>query len=77
MSVISKFFYHAGVPAYGTDPPYFHKMLEMVGQYGQDLPAAPNSLDAIDFVKDAPTLFNILDKLADEMSEENVVQVIV
>ncbi|GJW68210.1 DNA binding protein [Tanacetum coccineum] len=138
MSVISKFFYHAGVPAYGTDPPYFHKMLEMVGQYGQDLPATPNSrmvtsrflqdemltinthltkykaswavtgcsiladtwkdahnktlikflvscprrlhfissVDATDFVEDAPTLFNILDKLVDEMGEENVVQVI-
>nr|GEV40965.1 alanine--tRNA ligase [Tanacetum cinerariifolium] len=137
MSAISKFFYHAGVPAHAADSPYFHKMLEMVGQYGQDLPA-PNSrmlsgrflqdemltinthlaeykaswavtgcsiladtwkdahnktlinflvscprglhfissVDATDFVEDAPTLFNILDNLVDEMGEENVVQVI-
>lgn len=136
MSAISKFFYHAGVPTHAADSPYFHKMLEMVGQYGQDLPA-PNSrmlsgrflhdemltinthlaeykaswavtgcsiladtwkdahnktiinflvscprgmhfissVDATDFVEDAPTLFNILDKLVDEMGEENVVQV--
>lgn len=137
MSAISKFFYHAGVPTHAADSPYFHKMLEMVGQYGQDLPAPSSrmlsgrflhdemltinthlaeykaswavtgcsiladtwkdahnktiinflvscprglhfisSVDATDFVEDAPTLFNILDKLVDEMGEENVVQVV-
>ncbi|KAL4590314.1 hypothetical protein LXL04_003242 [Taraxacum kok-saghyz] len=37
MSAISKFFYHAGVPTHAANTPYFHKMLEMVGQYGQEL----------------------------------------
>ncbi|GJY52817.1 alanine--tRNA ligase [Tanacetum coccineum] len=32
-----------------------------------------SSVDATDFVEDAPILFNILDKLVDEMGEENVV----
>ncbi|XP_071697105.1 uncharacterized protein [Rutidosis leptorrhynchoides] len=37
MSAISKFFYHAGVPTHAANSPYFFKMLEMVGQYGQDI----------------------------------------
>nr|GMC88551.1 Alanine--tRNA ligase [Ipomoea batatas] len=37
MSAICKFFYHAGVPPHAANSPYFHKMLELVGQYGQDL----------------------------------------
>ncbi|KAI3524005.1 hypothetical protein L1887_02587 [Cichorium endivia] len=137
MSAISKFFYHAGVPTHAANSPYFHKMLEMVGQYGQDL-AGPtsdmlsgrflqdeiltikaylaeykaswavtgcsiladswkdsqnrtlinilvscprglyfvSSVDATEFVEDAPSLFKFLDKYVDEMGEENVVQVI-
>ncbi|KAM7484907.1 hypothetical protein LguiA_000916 [Lonicera macranthoides] len=37
VSAICKFFYHAGVPSHAANSPYFHKMLELVGQYGQDL----------------------------------------
>ncbi|KAI3696565.1 hypothetical protein L6452_28935 [Arctium lappa] len=137
MSAICKFFYHAGVPTHAANSPYFHKMLEMVGQYGQDLPAPPSrmlsgrflhdeiliiktylaeykaswavtgcsiladswkdaqnrtlinilvscprgvhfvsSVDATELVEDAPALFKFLDKVVDEMGEENVVQVI-
>lgn len=36
MSAICKFFYHAGVPPHAVNSPYFHKMLELVGQYGQN-----------------------------------------
>ncbi|KAI3695626.1 hypothetical protein L1987_78625 [Smallanthus sonchifolius] len=35
-----------------------------------------SSVDATEFVEDAPTLFKLLDKAVDEMGEENVVQVI-
>ncbi|XP_076893880.1 uncharacterized protein LOC143546008 [Bidens hawaiensis] len=35
-----------------------------------------SSVDATEFVEDAPTLFKLLDKVVDEMGEENVVQVI-
>ncbi|KAL6519725.1 hypothetical protein OROMI_032619 [Orobanche minor] len=37
ISAICKFFYHAGVPSHAANSPYFHKMLELVGQYGSDL----------------------------------------
>lgn len=137
MSAISKFFYHAGVPTHAANSPYFHKMLEMVGQYGQDVPAPSSvmlsgrflqdeilniktflaeykaswvvtgcsiladswrdahnrtlinvlvscprgmhfvsSVDATEFVEDASALFKFLDKVVDEMGEENVVQVV-
>ncbi|CAH9061984.1 unnamed protein product [Cuscuta europaea] len=36
MSAICKFFYHAGVPPHAANSPHFHKMLELVGNYGQD-----------------------------------------
>ncbi|MFS8035329.1 putative transcription factor/ chromatin remodeling BED-type(Zn) family [Helianthus anomalus] len=35
-----------------------------------------SSVDATEFVHDAPSLFKLLDKVVDEMGEENVVQVI-
>ncbi|KAI3814409.1 hypothetical protein L1987_19164 [Smallanthus sonchifolius] len=135
MSAISKFFYHAGVPAHAANSPYFHKMLEVVSQYGPPPPSSlmlptrfledeiltiktylaeykaswavtgcsiladtwkdahnrtlinilvscprglhfVSSVDATEFVEDAPTLFKLLDKAVDEMGEENVVQVI-
>ncbi|KHG28410.1 Chaperone DnaJ 2 [Gossypium arboreum] len=39
ISAICKFFYHAGIPSNAANSPYFHKMLELVGQYGQGLQA--------------------------------------
>ncbi|GAY44933.1 hypothetical protein CUMW_085640 [Citrus unshiu] len=35
ISAICKFFYHAGIPSNAANSPYFHNMLELVGQYGQ------------------------------------------
>ncbi|KAK8654424.1 hypothetical protein V6N13_128392 [Hibiscus sabdariffa] len=37
ISAICKFFYHAGIPSDAANSPYFNKMLELVGQYGQGL----------------------------------------
>ncbi|PPR89846.1 hypothetical protein GOBAR_AA30839 [Gossypium barbadense] len=37
ISAICKFFYHAGIPSNAANSPYFHKMLELVSQYGQGL----------------------------------------
>lgn len=137
VSAICKFFYHAGVPAHAANSPYFHKMLELVGQYGQDFVAPSSrvlsgrflqdeiftvrnylaeyraswavtgcsvladswrdaqgrtlinilvscprgtyfvcSVDATNVVDDATYLFKLLDKVIEEMGEENVVQVI-
>ncbi|KAJ4836008.1 hypothetical protein Tsubulata_033309 [Turnera subulata] len=137
ISAICKFFYHAGVPFQAANSLYFHKMLEAVGQYGQDLigprsqlisgrslheeiatirnylveykaswaitgcsvmadswtdiegktlinllVSCPHgiyfvgSVDASDIVEDALSLFKLLDKVVEEMGEENVVQVI-
>lgn len=137
ISAICKFFYHAGVPSQAANSPYFHKMLELVGQYGQDLVGPSNrvisgrflqdeistiknyleeckftwavtgcsiladswrdtqgrtlinilvscprgmyfvcSVDATDVFEDATYLFKLLDKVVEEMGEENVVQVI-
>lgn len=136
ISGICKFFYHAGVPLQATNSLYFHKMLELVGQYGQGLVAPPSqlisgrflqeeiatiktyladykaswaitgcsimadswrdtegrilinflasgpngvyfvsSVDATEIVEDASNLFKLLDKVVEEMGEENVVQV--
>ncbi|XP_061993375.1 uncharacterized protein LOC133711235 [Rosa rugosa] len=136
-SGICKFFYHAGVPLQAANSIYFHKMLELVGQYGPGvvaptsqlisgrclqeeiatiknylaeyksswaitgcsimadswldaegrtlinfLASGPNgvyfvpSVDATEIVKDASELFELLDKVVEEMGEENVVQVI-
>lgn len=137
MSAICKFFYHAGVPSHAANSPYFHKMLELVGQYGHDLVGPSSrmvsgrflqdeivtiknylveykaswavtgcsiladswkdtqgrtlinflvscprgiyfvsSVDATNVVEDAANLFKLLDKVVEEMGEENVVQVI-
>ncbi|CAA6662172.1 unnamed protein product [Spirodela intermedia] len=35
ISAISKFFYHAAVPLNAANSPYFHRMLDLVSQYGQ------------------------------------------
>lgn len=136
ISSICKFFYHAGIPIQAADSLYFHKMLEVVGQYGQGLvcPASQlmsgrflqeeinsiknylveykaswaitgcsimadswidtqgrtiinflvscphgvyfvSSVDATNVVEDAPNLFKLLDKVVEEVGEENVVQV--
>ena len=37
ISAICKFFYHPGIPSNAANSPYFHKMLELVGQFGQGL----------------------------------------
>ncbi|XP_057750262.1 uncharacterized protein LOC130968812 [Arachis stenosperma] len=137
ISTICKFFYHAGIPVQAADSLYFHKMLEVVGQYGQGLVCPPSqlmsgrflqeeidsirnylveykaswaitgcsvmadswrdvqgrtiinflvscphgvyfvsSVDATNVVEDAPNLFKLLDKVVEEIGEENVVQVI-
>ncbi|XP_019437546.1 PREDICTED: uncharacterized protein LOC109343613 isoform X1 [Lupinus angustifolius] len=137
ISSIWKFFYHAGIPSQAADSLYFHKMLEVVGQYGQGLVCPPrqlisgrflqeeinsiqnylveykafwaitgcsilvdswintqgrtiinflvscphgvyfvSSIDATNVVEDAPNLFKLLDKIVEEIGEENVVQVI-
>lgn len=137
ISAICEFFYYAGIPSDAANSPYFHRMLELVGQYGPDL-AGPStgpisgrclqdeiatvrnhlldhkaswaitgcsvmadswknmqgrtlinflvscprgvyfhsSVDATDLVEDATNLFKLLDKVVEEMGEENVVQVI-
>lgn len=137
MSAICKFFYHAGVPSHAANSPYFHKMLELVGQCGHDLVGPSSrmvsgrflqdeivtiknylveykaswavtgcsiladswkdtqgrtlinflvscprgiyfvsSVDATNVVEDAANLFKLLDKVVEDMGEENVVQVI-
>lgn len=136
-SAICKFFYHAGIPSQAANSPYFHKMLKLVGQYGEGLvgPSANvisgrflqdeistiknyleeckiswtvtgcsiladswtdsrgrilinilvscphgmyfvRSVDATDEFEDAMYLFKLLDKVVEEMGEENIVQVI-
>ncbi|XP_043724638.1 uncharacterized protein LOC122671472 isoform X2 [Telopea speciosissima] len=137
ISAICKFFYHAAIPLNAASSPYFHKMLELVGQYGEGLKGPSNrlisgrflqdeittikeylvefkaswsitgctvmadswkdaqgrmvinflvscprgvyfvsSIDATDIVEDASNLFKLLDKVVEEIGEENVVQVI-
>ncbi|KAG6748346.1 hypothetical protein POTOM_048263 [Populus tomentosa] len=110
ISAICKFFYHAGLPSNAANSPYFHKMLELVGQYGPGLQGPSSRLisgrflqDEITTIKeyqeefraswmitgcsivadswndlqeDAASLFKLLDKVVEEIGEENVVQVI-
>ncbi|KAK3194394.1 hypothetical protein Dsin_025704 [Dipteronia sinensis] len=137
LSAICKFFYHAGIPSNAANSPYFHKMLELVGQYGQGLQgpssrqlsgrflqdeistikenlaelkaswsitgcsvmadswndvqgrtlinflvSCPHGLyfvstiEATDIMLDAANIFKLLDKVVEEIGEENVVQVI-
>ncbi|XP_058000818.1 uncharacterized protein LOC110635266 isoform X2 [Hevea brasiliensis] len=137
ISAICKFFYHAGIPIQAANSLYFHKMLELVGQYGPGLVGPQSqvisgrflqeeiatiknylfeykaswaitgcsimadswmdiegrtlinilvscphgvyfvaSVDASDMLEDALSLFKLLDKVVEDMGEENVVQVI-
>ncbi|XP_042045781.1 uncharacterized protein LOC121792059 isoform X2 [Salvia splendens] len=137
ISAICKFFYHAGVPSQAANSSYFHKMLELVGQYGSDLIGPSSnmlsgrflqdeiltvknyleeyksswavtgcsiladswrnsqgrtlinilvscprgvyfvcSVDATGLVDDETYLYKLLDKVVEDMGEENVVQVI-
>ncbi|XP_077232698.1 uncharacterized protein LOC143870117 [Tasmannia lanceolata] len=137
ISAICKFFYHAAIPFNVASSPYFHKMLDLVGQYGQGLKGPSGrmisgrflqdeivtinefraefkaswattgctiladswkdmqgqtlinflvscprgvyfvfSVDASDIVEDATNLFKLLDKVVEEVGEENIVQVI-
>ena len=137
ISAICKFFYHAGLPSNAANSPYFHKMLELVGQYGPGLQGPSSrlisgrflqdeittikeyqeefkaswmitgcsivadswndlqgrtsinllvccprgvyfvsSVDATDIIEDAASLFKLLDKVVEEIGEENVVQVV-
>ncbi|KAL0414877.1 UNVERIFIED_CONTAM: hypothetical protein Sradi_1689400 [Sesamum radiatum] len=52
VSAISKFFYHAGVPPHAANSPYFHKMLELVSQYGTDLVGPSSHLLCGRFLQD-------------------------
>ncbi|XP_077240510.1 uncharacterized protein LOC143881362 [Tasmannia lanceolata] len=137
ISAICKFFYHAAIPFNTASSPYFHKMLDLVGQYGQGLKGPSGrmisgrylqdeiltikeyqtefksswaitgcsiladtwkdvqgrtlinflvscprgvyfvfSVDASDIVEDATNIFKLLDKVVEDVGEENVVQVI-
>ncbi|PKI68642.1 hypothetical protein CRG98_010922 [Punica granatum] len=137
VSAISKFFYHAGIPSTAANSPYFHRMLELVGQYGPGLKGPSSrlisglflrneitstrkyleelkaswtntgcsilldswkdvqgrrivnllvscprgiyfvsSVDATDVIEDYGKLFLLLDRVVDEMGEENIVQVV-
>jgi hypothetical protein len=55
LSAISKFFYHAGIPSNAANSPYFHKMLELVGQYGQGLKGPFSRLISGRFLQDEIT----------------------
>uniref|UniRef100_A0A1D1ZDT6 Anhydro-N-acetylmuramic acid kinase n=1 Tax=Anthurium amnicola TaxID=1678845 RepID=A0A1D1ZDT6_9ARAE len=137
VSAICKFFYHAGVPFNAANSPYFHRMLDLVTQYGQGLKGPSSrlmsgrflqdevsnikqhlveiktswtvtgstimadswkdmqnrtlinflvscprgtffvsSIDASEIVEDATDLFKLLDKIVEEVGEENIVQVV-
>ena len=52
ISAICKFFYHAVVPLHAANSPYFHKMLEMFGQYGQDLVGPSSRMISGKFLRD-------------------------
>jgi hypothetical protein len=55
LSAICKFFYHAGIPSNAANSPYFHKMLELVGQYGQGLKGPFSRLISGRFLQDEIT----------------------
>lgn len=137
VSAICKFFFYAGIPSNAADSPYFHKMLDLVGQYGPGLQGPSSrlisgrflqdeitnirnhldefkaswtttgcsimadswnnvhgrtlinflvscprgvyfvsSIDATEIIEDAANLFKVLDKVVEEIGEENIVQVI-
>ncbi|CAI9776165.1 unnamed protein product [Fraxinus pennsylvanica] len=51
-SAICKFFYHAGVPLHAANSPYFHKMLDLVGQHGPGLVGPSSQLLSGRFLQD-------------------------
>ncbi|KAJ6723274.1 HAT DIMERIZATION DOMAIN-CONTAINING PROTEIN ISOFORM 1 [Salix koriyanagi] len=55
ISAICKFFYHAGLPSNAANSPYFHKMLELVGQYGPGLQGPSSRLISGRFLQDEIT----------------------
>ncbi|XP_057958978.1 uncharacterized protein LOC131151669 isoform X2 [Malania oleifera] len=55
ISAICKFFYHAGVPSHAANSPYFNRMLDLVGQYGQGLTSPPSRLISGRFLQDEMT----------------------
>ncbi|XP_021906615.1 uncharacterized protein LOC110821184 isoform X1 [Carica papaya] len=52
ISAICKFFHHAGIPSSAANSPYFHKMLELVGQYGQGLQGSMSRLISGRYLQD-------------------------
>ncbi|XVE73527.1 hypothetical protein DITRI_Ditri11bG0125300 [Diplodiscus trichospermus] len=62
ISAICKFFYHAGIPSNAANSPYFHKMLELVGQYGQGLQGPSSQLISGRFLQEE--IANIKEYLA-------------
>lgn len=52
ISAICKFFYHAGVPSQAANSSYFHKMLDLVAQYGSDMTAPSSHLLSGRFLQD-------------------------
>ncbi|EEF47180.1 hypothetical protein RCOM_1343880 [Ricinus communis] len=83
MSAICKFFCHAGITSNAANSPYFHKMLQLVGQYGKICKALQasvyfvSSFDVTEIKEDAASLFQLLEKVVDEVGERNVVQIII
>ncbi|KAM7274507.1 hypothetical protein ACFE04_016373 [Oxalis oulophora] len=63
ISAICQFFYHAGIPANVADTPYFHKMLELVGQYGKGLQAPSSRVISGRFLQEE--IFNIKEHLSE------------
>ncbi|KAK7830263.1 hypothetical protein CFP56_028349 [Quercus suber] len=55
ISAICKFFYYAGVPLQAADSIYFHKMLELVGRYGQGLVCPQSQLISGRFLQEEIT----------------------
>ncbi|CAA2972977.1 uncharacterized protein LOC111371555 isoform X1 [Olea europaea subsp. europaea] len=65
-SAICKFFYHAGVPLHAANSPYFHKMLDLVGQHGPGLVGPSSQLLSGRFLQDE--LLTIKNYLAEYQS---------
>ena len=55
LSVICKFYYHPGIPLNAANSPYFHKMLELIGQYVQGLKGPFSQLISDRFLQDEIT----------------------
>ncbi|XWS76719.1 hypothetical protein CRYUN_Cryun01aG0201900 [Craigia yunnanensis] len=63
ISAICKFFYHAVIPYNVANSPYFHKMLELVGQYGRGLQSPSSRLISGRFLQEE--IANIKEYLAE------------